>query len=122
MSHLLQKPYAYPEKTLTRGEVAKLICNHSGVVPMRNEQVFSDVPLNHPYSRYIWAMNELGIMMGNGDGTFRPDSELSMQEFAVMAVRVAEWIYKRSADNAAYNIKLMEDDPVSWPPENERTK
>jgi hypothetical protein len=36
-------------------------------------------------------MKQLGIMNGNGDGTFRPDSELSMQEFAVMAKNVTQW-------------------------------
>jgi hypothetical protein len=91
MFRLLHKPYARPDKALTRGEVAKLICNYIGVVPMRNERIFSDVPPSHEYAPYIWAMNQLGIMTGNGDGTFRPDSELSMQEFAVMAHRVMEW-------------------------------
>jgi hypothetical protein len=122
MSNLLQQPYLYPEKTLTRGEIAKILCNYLNATPMKNEQVFSDVPLNHPYSRYIWAMNECGIMMGNGDGTFRPDNELSMQEFAVMSIRILEHSYKRAAEQVALNIKMMEDDPINWPPENERTK
>jgi hypothetical protein len=91
MFKLLQKPFAYPEQKLTRGEVAKLLCNYIGAAPMRNEQVFADVPTDHKYARYIWAMNRLGIMNGNGDGTFRPDSELSMQEFAVVANSVIQW-------------------------------
>jgi hypothetical protein len=91
MLRLLRKPYAYPEEKLTRGMVAKLLCNYLGTVPMKNDQVFSDVPVSHDYSPYIWAMNRLGIMNGNGDGTFRPDSELSMQEFAVMAERLIQY-------------------------------
>jgi hypothetical protein len=61
---LIQTPYAHPEKALTRGEVAKIVCNFLNVVPMRNEQIFSDVPVIHKYSSYIWAMNSLGIMNG----------------------------------------------------------
>jgi hypothetical protein len=85
MFQLLRQPYAYPNEKLTRGLVAKLLCNYLHTVPMKNEQVFTDVPTTHKYSRYIWVMNKLGIMNGSGDGTFRPDAELSIQEFAVMA-------------------------------------
>jgi hypothetical protein len=91
MLTLLQQPYAYPDKKLTRGEVARLLCNYLGVIPMRNEQVFSDVPTSHRYSKYIWAINKLGIMNGVGDGKFNPDAELSMQEFAVMAMNAVNW-------------------------------
>jgi hypothetical protein len=91
MFYLLQKPFVYPEEKLTRGMVAQLLCHYLGAVPMQKTQIFSDVPPSHKYAPYIWAMNKLGIMTGNGDGTFRPDSELSMQEFAVMAYRVMEW-------------------------------
>jgi hypothetical protein len=88
MGLLLQQPMAYPERTLTRGEVAKLVCNYLGIVPMRSEAPFSDVPSSHKYVRYIWAMNRTGIMGGDAAGTFRPDDTLSMQEFAVIASRM----------------------------------
>ncbi|MDR1328682.1 MAG: S-layer homology domain-containing protein [Oscillospiraceae bacterium] len=91
MFKLLHKPFAYPDQKLTRGEVAKLLCNYLGVVPMRNEQIFSDVPVSHRYSPYVWAMNELQIMVGTGNGKFGVDTTLSMQEFAVIAMRVIEW-------------------------------
>jgi hypothetical protein len=91
MFKLLRKPFAYPNQKLTRGEVAKLLCNYIGVVPMRNEQIFSDVPVGHGYSSYIWVMNKLGIMGGVGGDRFNPDAELTVQEFAVMANRVIQW-------------------------------
>jgi hypothetical protein len=83
--------YVHPEKPLTRGEVAKLLCNYLRQKPMRNEQVFSDVPTSHKYAPYIWAMHKLGILAGDGNGTFHPDDGLSMQEFAGMAQRMATW-------------------------------
>ncbi|MDR2421030.1 MAG: S-layer homology domain-containing protein [Oscillospiraceae bacterium] len=91
MGSILQRPIAHPERTLTRGEVAKLVCHYFGMVPMRNEKIFSDVELTHPNSRYIWGVNRAGIMSGDGDGAFRPDDTLSMQEFAVIASRMIEY-------------------------------
>jgi hypothetical protein len=87
MFKLLRSPYVHPEKPLTRGEVAKLLCDYVRVVPMRSSQAFSDVPESHPYAPYIWAANRLGLMTGS-DGSFNPDGGLPMQEFAVIANRL----------------------------------
>jgi hypothetical protein len=122
MFELLQQPYAYPDRKLTRGEVAKLICNYLGTVPMRNEKNFLDVELFHPYSRYIWAMNKLGIMTGDGAGHFNPDSELSMQEFAVMAMRMLEYGGEKIAENELEQIQIIENDPENWPPDSSYTQ
>jgi hypothetical protein len=91
MQSLLEDRYVHPEQKLTRGEVAKLLCAYIEQEPMRNERVFSDVPTSHKYAPYIWALNKLGIMTGDGDGTFRPDDDLSMQEFAVVAQKMMVW-------------------------------
>jgi hypothetical protein len=122
MFNLLSKPYAYPDRKLTRGEVAKMLCRYINVVPMRNEQIYTDVPTNHKYSRYIWAMKQLGIMNGNGDGTFRPDSELSMQEFAVMAMRVLECRSQQLSESAAIELQEIESNPTDWPPDLQYTQ
>jgi hypothetical protein len=122
MFQLLRKPYAYPDKKLSRSEVAKLVCNYLGVVPMRNEQIFSDVELVHPYSRYIWAVNKLGIMTGDGSGHFYPDTELSMQEFAVMAMRMLEYGGQKIVENELEQIKEIENNPKDWPPDDPYTQ
>jgi hypothetical protein len=98
---LLQTPYAHPKKALTRGEVSKIVCNFLNVVPMRNEQIFSDVPVIHKYSSYIWAMNSLGIMNGVGGGAFNPDGIFTMQEFAVIASRIKEYGKQQAIDLAS---------------------
>jgi hypothetical protein len=89
---------------------------------MRNEQVFSDVPTSHRYSKYIWAMNKLGIMMGDGAGHFNPDNELSMQEFAVMAMRMLEYGGAKTAEYKLSEVKEIESNPTDWPPDNQYTK
>jgi hypothetical protein len=122
MLALLKQPYIYPNEKLTRGMTAKLLCNYMGVAPMRNEKVFSDVTTEHKYSRYIWAVNKLGIMGGNGDGTFRPDSELSMQEFATVAMRVLEHRGGKLSERAAQELRDIQNNPTDWPPDLQYTK
>jgi hypothetical protein len=89
--NLFHSQFIHNEIPLTRGDVAKLLCTYLSVAPMRSEQVFSDVPPSDPNSRYIWAVNRMGLMTGDGDGRFRPNSELTMQEFAAVACRVVDW-------------------------------
>jgi hypothetical protein len=122
MFDLFQQPFAYPNRKLTRGEVAKLICHYLNTVPMRNEQVFFDVPVSHNYAPYIWVMNKLGIMMGDGNGAFHPDSELSMQEFAVMAMRMLEYGGEKTVESKLRQIQEIENDPENWPLNSEYTR
>jgi hypothetical protein len=120
--NVLKQPYVYPEKKLTRGETAKLLCNYAIIIPMRNEQVFADVPTAHKYSAYIWALNKLGIMGGVGDGKFNPDAELTMQEFAVIAMRVLEYGGDRKVAYIKEDIERIKNNPTDWPPELAYTK
>jgi hypothetical protein len=120
--NLLRQPYAYPEKKLTRGEVAKILCNFIGTVPMKNDQIFSDVQVSHDYSSYIWVMNKLGIMGGIGDNKFNPDAELTIQEFAVMAMRVLEYRNEEIAKQSADELKEIESNPTDWPPDLQYTQ
>jgi hypothetical protein len=106
--------YVHPEVKLTRGEVAKLLCSYLRQKPMRNKQVFSDVPTSHQYAPYIWAMTRLGIMTGDSDGAFRPDNELSMQEFAVVAQRVSIWGKAYLTDRVASLQYYTSESPPSY--------
>jgi hypothetical protein len=110
MGALLQRPLVYPERTLTRGEVAKMICNYLGVVPMQNKSTFPDVPTSHEYARYIWAANKIGIMGGDSSGIFRPNDTLSMQEFAVIASRIVS--FGKSKLVTDYNNSKDKYDPL----------
>ncbi|MDR1328683.1 MAG: transglutaminase-like domain-containing protein [Oscillospiraceae bacterium] len=123
ISRLLQKPFVYPEEELTRGMVAKLLCHYLGVVPMRNEFLFSlkddlsfsDVPASHEYAPYIWAMNKLGIMGGVGGGKFSPNAGLTMQEFAVMGYRVMEYRIERINASSKQQLEDIRSNPEDWP-------
>ena len=52
------------------------------------EQVFSDVPLQSPYTPYISAAYKSGIVSGRGDGTFGMDLPVTLQDALVMAEKV----------------------------------
>jgi hypothetical protein len=47
---------------------------------------FRDVPTGYRYRVAIEVMNELGVVQGFGDGTFRPNDPVNRQQFAKMVV------------------------------------
>lgn len=54
---------------------------------VQNGQRFSDVPLDHPdYAAIEWAATN-GITFGYGDGTFRPDTALSLSHASTFLER-----------------------------------
>jgi hypothetical protein len=48
---------------------------------------FSDVPDTHPYSPAITDLKSRGVISGFVDGTFRPNSHMTRQQFAKVIVR-----------------------------------
>ncbi|MBO5452860.1 MAG: S-layer homology domain-containing protein [Clostridia bacterium] len=77
-------------KPLTRIEAATILIRAIGIensVTLQSEEVFSDVPESHwGYETALIAAQE-GLILGNGDGTFSPDKQVSANEFATMILR-----------------------------------
>jgi hypothetical protein len=48
---------------------------------------FTDVPDNHPYREAIEGLTSLGIISGFQDGSFRPDGDVTRQQFAKLIVK-----------------------------------
>ena len=48
---------------------------------------FSDVPDTHPYSPAINDLKSRGVISGFADGTFRPNSQMTRQQFAKVIVK-----------------------------------
>lgn len=75
----------YPDmnRKITRAEFAKLAVRTRGVTDSDlvaedyEESVFSDVSSAHQLKRYIMYLYQTGIVSGYGDGSFRPEAELS---------------------------------------------
>ncbi len=90
---------AKPDKSITRAEAATFIARVSADF---NESatytgaVFSDVPANAWYKKYVDFASSKGIITGYTDGTFKPNKEISREEFSTMMVRLAGY----TADNS----------------------
>ena len=52
---------------------------------------FSDVPAGAYYAEAVAAAKAAGIVNGNGDGTFAPDSYITRQDMMIMAKGAAEY-------------------------------
>ena len=63
-------------------------------------QNFSDVDENANYNEAVNWLTEIDVFTGYPDGTFRPEDDLSREEFAAVVVRA---LNKESASDALDN-------------------
>jgi len=77
-----------PDKTVTRAEMATIICNMMDEVDdaANTEGAFTDVPKSHWASEYISKAVSLGIISGYGDGRFGPDDTVTYEQALTMIV------------------------------------
>lgn len=112
-----------PNSTITRAEFATIICRLVGVAEDAKgikQSSFTDVPASHWAVGYIAKANELGIINGNGDGTFSPESPVTQEQAIKMLVCVLE--YEDEANEAgswpngyiivARNLKIIDDGDI----------
>jgi len=84
-----------PEKTITRAEMAKLVCVMQGDIVIKNIEVmkqydyelpFEDVSPNHWARPYIRFASDCGVINGYVDGTFKPEKTVLYEEAVKMIV------------------------------------
>ena len=51
---------------------------------------FPDVPNDAWYAKAVETVNDMGLMLGYEDGTFRPNDKLTRAEAATILVRLLE--------------------------------
>jgi len=78
-----------PKRDITRAEFAVIIARALGLKESDNAD-FTDVRSGKWYYGAIAAAYKYGIVSGGGDGTFKPDKEITRQEAAVMIARAME--------------------------------
>ena len=103
-----------PEGVLTREEAAKLICTMmlgDGAEKLgTTSSSFTDVAATRWSSPYIEYCNSLGIISGNGDGTFDPTGELTGHAFAKMLLVALGYDSAREGyTGAGWSIEVAKD-------------
>lgn len=77
-----------PEEPITRGMIVAILWRNEGS-PYASGKSFKDVAEGMYYSEAVkWAISK-GIITGYGDGTFRPDEEVSLEELGAIMFRYA---------------------------------
>ncbi|GAB1157999.1 hypothetical protein YWY31_40240 [Paenibacillus illinoisensis] len=81
-----------PNQKITRAEFAELVAKGLG---LKGDQTaarrFRDIRGGDLTSAYIGAAAEAGIITGNTDGTFKPDSLITREQMAIMMVRALSY-------------------------------
>lgn len=77
-----------PTEAITRRTVALMLYRLAGEPQVSGNCPFEDVDAGIYYNAILWA-NQSGIVTGYSDGTFRPNSVISRQHFALMLHRYA---------------------------------
>jgi hypothetical protein len=80
-----------PSSTITRGEACALISRILSATDLSSQfsgaSDYTDVPLTLWSEPVISYCSELGIVRGDGDGSFRPEDPVTGQEFVTMLCR-----------------------------------
>lgn len=77
-----------PDKTVTRAEMATLVCRMLGETEnLTVSSVFSDVPTTHWANKYVSKAAELGIVGGYGNGKFGPEDTVTFEQVVTMLIR-----------------------------------
>ncbi len=81
-----------PNKPITRGEFAMFIARGLGLSGDKTAAgAYSDLNTSTALAAYIGAVSKAGIVTGNSDGTFKPNSFITRQEAAAMLNRAATY-------------------------------
>ncbi|KEO81883.1 S-layer homology domain-containing protein [Tumebacillus flagellatus] len=90
-----------PADTLTREEMAVLLTQSLQLPMGQAATTFSDVLPNGWASRYIEAVRKAGLMVGDGDGAFRPEAPVTREEMAALLMRAAQFPLAEGTESSA---------------------
>jgi S-layer homology domain len=82
------KPKATTTTAVTAGAPASTTATTSP--QPAGEAGFSDVPATHPYYKQIGDLVARQLMVGDSDGTFKPDDPVTREAFAMMIVKALD--------------------------------
>lgn len=93
------------EDAVKRSEMAKItvmmIGSDAAAKAATGNTVFSDVAADHWASGYVNVASSLGLVIGNGDGTFAPDADVTNAQAITMIMRALNY-ESYASDNGGY--------------------
>ncbi len=89
-----------PNRTLNRAELTKIVVESLGAQLSESEGCFPDMEEGSWYARYVCTAQELGLVEGYPDGTFKPAQTINRAE-AVKIIMEAEALGE--SDQASYS-------------------
>lgn len=80
----------YPNSYITRGEFARAVAQLLGGIQKDSFTCagFDDVAEDHPYAKEIYALTNIGIINGVGDGKFLPDEPIKYEHAVIIMVKL----------------------------------
>ena len=96
-----------PELNVTRAQFVTMLKNAFGITRTTESEVFADVKASAWYYESVMAAFDAGIANGGQDGNFNPDAQVTRQDMAVFAYRMAQY---NSHTFPEYEKKLFADD------------
>ncbi|MDR0930482.1 MAG: S-layer homology domain-containing protein [Clostridiales bacterium] len=82
------------EHSLTRADVAVAIYERLQLKGGGGNGAFYDVDANAWYAKAINGLENVGIIKGYGDGTFRPNSIITLEEYIALISRAVLWSWQ----------------------------
>lgn len=103
-----------PGQALSRAMLASVLYRLAGEPAVTAENPFTDVPADRWYTdAVIWAA-ENGIVVGCGDGTFRPNAPATRAQTAVMLYAYANFAGRNTSQRADLSAFADAADVPSW--------
>jgi len=105
-----------PQATLTREQVVSMVVEGLGTAPQGavSSNPFSDVPASRWSAAKIKRAQELGIVSGYGNGTFRPTQAVTRAELIAIMRRAAEYKNGTTALAANQPVRSFSDTNGHW--------
>lgn len=103
-----------PDQALSRAMLASVLYRLAGEPAVTAENPFTDVPADRWYTdAVIWAA-ENGIVVGCGDGTFRPNAPATRAQTAIMLYAYANFAGRNTSQRADLSAFADAADVPSW--------
>lgn len=96
-----------PNKTTTRAELVTILYRLEGKPDSTGDSTFTDVKTGNWFTPQVQWAAEKGIVRGYADGSFKPNREITRQEFAAILYRYAD--YKNYDVNRGQTLDAFPD-------------